>query len=339
MKTLKGVCLLAAALLLPAFTMSPTSAQVGPGGGGGGGLEQPFITVDVSNVPGRHRGLFTTASRFWNQRLNGYTAAIPRALRETLVEQINITANVGGIDGAGGVLGFAAPTDVANLTTQAGPLAQPRDWAISQAGEMTFDVVDLDNENRESNLATVIHEMAHALGFGSLWQQNNLIGVSGNYDFEGFGLAMYRAESGLLRAPSIPVEQAGGGGSAGSHWDDGVFDTDGDGVFDLFEGNLFNQTYTDAFRADFMLAFALQPTPSGQFVQPEYFLTNTTWASFEDVGLSTGLFDEAIGGGGIIKWSGNNPPPIFFRPPVPEPGSMTILVGFGIAALARRKRA
>ena len=326
-----AVCTL---LLLPHGTIV---GQINPPGGGTD-LEQHFIQLDISGVPQRHRGLFESASDFWNRRITGYTSAIPRAQQQQLARAIRITATAGAVDGLGGVLGFAGPTDTATLTTQVGPFNQDRTWVISQGGQMTFDVVDLDAESELSNFATVVHEMGHALGFGSLWQQNGLIGASGNYDFDGFALAVYRAESGLLRAGSIPVEQAGGAGSAGSHWDDGVEDTDGDGNFDSFEGNLFNQVYENG-SADFMLAFALQPSPNGGFIAPErWIMTDTTLASMEDVGLGTILTEDDVwGGGGIIKWE-QGTPPIFFRPAVPEPGSMTILIGMSVALLARRKR-
>ena len=303
-------------------------------------LADDFIDINVANVPPEFRRLFRNASSFWNDRITGYSGFVPRIFRETLVPEINITANLVGIDGFGGVLGQAGPTDVATYSQDNGPFSDERTWAISQAGDMQFDVADFRSgqfTNKELQ-GIVIHEMAHALGFGSLWQQNGLIGADGNYDFDGFGLRTYRAETGNPLQASIPVEMDGGPGSAGAHWDDGVFDTDGDGIIDSFPGNLFNQTYTDAFRADYMLAFLQQPSPNGGFVSPDLFLTATTLASFEDVGLGTILRDPDTGVVGIIKF-GNDTPPIFFRNgSVPEPGSVVLLLGASLLALSRRKR-
>ena len=60
--------------------------------------------------------------------------------------------------------------------------------------------------------------MAHSLGFGSIWDRLGLVsngqftGTNANNEYHALG------GSGL-----IPVEQDGGSGTAGSHWDEETF--------------------------------------------------------------------------------------------------------------------
>ena len=61
------------------------------------------------------------------------------------------------------------------------------------------------------------------LGFGTLWEGNELISpyLGGNtqYTYRGYALPRYQSESGNRFSPFIPLEQAGGGGTALGHWD------------------------------------------------------------------------------------------------------------------------
>lgn len=67
-----------------------------------------------------------------------------------------ISATLKGVDGVGGVLGFAGPTAV---------------WrgcnTISAEGEMTFDVDDISSLEADGSLeGVVLHEMGHVIGVG-----------------------------------------------------------------------------------------------------------------------------------------------------------------------------
>ena len=65
----------------------------------------------------------------------------------------------------------------------------------------------------------VIHEFMHVLGFGSLWNYGSHSLVSGTEYAGAQGVAAYQAATGTS-ATFIPVEDGGGSGTAGSHWDE-----------------------------------------------------------------------------------------------------------------------
>ena len=65
----------------------------------------------------------------------------------------------------------------------------------------------------------VLHEMAHSLGFGSIWDRLGLV-TNGLYTGAN-ALAEYLDMGGT--GSGIPVEQDCGAGTAGSHWDEETF--------------------------------------------------------------------------------------------------------------------
>ena len=124
------------------------------------------------------------------------------------------------------------------------------------------------------------HETAHALGFGTLWQENDLYEFgSGRYTGE-HGLAAYRAEFDP-DAEWVPVEQAGPPQSADRHWDQ-IFRSspeEGDPDDPLSLSPLTG--ITDELGRDLgleLLTAAIDPDHG------EPFLSNTTIQSFRDLG-------------------------------------------------------
>lgn len=311
---------LAAVFAVPAF--QPATVQAAP-------LPDDVISVNLAGVPREFRKFFRDAEAFWDARISGYSKSLPRPFAAVLQEQdLIITATMTPLDGVGGVLGFAGPGEVATYTTGGpGPFDPPsRTWAVPRTANAFFDTDDFGPNaafTDEQLTAIVIHEFAHALGFGALWTQNGLIGADGNYDYDGFCLTEYRLESGQFFAASVPVEMDGGAGTAGAHWDDGMYDTDGDGILDYFPGNFFNQTLT-TFRTEYMLGSINTFTASGQSVITPKFLSKSTLGCLEDIGWATavgpGAYDPTIQG--IIKW-GVDTPPIIFRPEAPQPEAAT----------------
>lgn len=123
------------------------------------------------------------------------------------VDDIVITAELAQIDGAGGVLG------------QAGPTALRTASSLPATAQMKFDVVDVNNMGLAVFADVVLHEMAHSLGVGSIWDR---LGLVTNGLFTGANaVAEYHQMGGTLSG--IPVEQDGGSGTAGSHWDEETF--------------------------------------------------------------------------------------------------------------------
>ncbi|MDF1668811.1 MAG: leishmanolysin-related zinc metalloendopeptidase [Roseovarius sp.] len=140
------------------------------------------------------------------------------------IDDITITATLEGIDGVGGVLGSAGPRDLRGDGTY-----------LPSTGAMTFDSADAQNQLGLGNWESIVlHEMMHALGFGTLWSLMGLTTGSvagGDIRFTGQNATdTYQTEfPGIAGSDAgsllgVPVEADGGPGTAGGHWDELIFD-------------------------------------------------------------------------------------------------------------------
>ena len=122
------------------------------------------------------------------------------------VDDIVIRAELGEVDGVGGVLG------------QAGPTALRTTGFLPAAATMRFDVADVQSYLDQSLFDEIVtHEMLHAVGFGTVWDRLDLLGDAGFIG--GHAVAEYGK---LVAGPAaaVPVETEGGPGTALSHWDE-----------------------------------------------------------------------------------------------------------------------
>ena len=146
------------------------------------------------------------------------------------VDDLYVSAELSAIDGLGGILGQAGPTNV---------------WKASEltvAGKMQFDSADAGtylNAGLWDDIVT--HEFMHVLGFGSLWNfgSNPLATTSGQYTGTA-GLAAYNQLTGGSNA-FIPVETDGGAGTANAHWDEAALGSE------LMTGYINNSNYLSNF--------------------------------------------------------------------------------------------
>lgn len=284
-----------------------------------------IMNLNLSGVDARYQQVFRNAETFWESRITGYSRTLPALVRNQL-SKINIVASTAAIDGAGGILGQAGPTSTFSYQS-IGKFGVPgRRYTFATASQMQFDIDDIVQLDAEGRLGDVVrHEMAHALGFGSLWTQNDLLSPAGQY-IGSEGLKKFRAEARRQAAAFVPVEQRGGGGTAGSHWD----------ALDPF--------FETSTRTELLTGF-LTDLPS--------FVSETSWASFVDLGFhvkgispETGIIIVPPRGTGIPKWSGPGTP-IFMtagRPgssAIPEPSTAVALFGLvaGLVACTRRRLA
>ena len=126
---------------------------------------------------------------------------------KVVVDDLYVTAEVKAIDGEGGILGQAGPTNV---------------WMASEltaAGKMQFDVADALAYFGQGDWDDIVtHELMHVLGFGSLWNYGANPLVS-NYQYTG-QQALNAYKETHPAATFIPVENDGGSGTAGAHWDE-----------------------------------------------------------------------------------------------------------------------
>ncbi len=156
------------------------------------------------------REIFYDAAAKWESIIVGNLPAFGN------VDDIVINASALPIDGPSGILGSAGPTNL-----------RPGSF-LPAGGNMTFDTADIASLEASGGLGIVIlHEMGHTLGFTSgVWSSLGLVsGLGGSAPkFNGpAAIAEFNSLFGLT-ATSVPVENDGGSGTAGSHWEESVFD-------------------------------------------------------------------------------------------------------------------
>ncbi len=148
-------------------------------------------------------------------------AANSPAINEDM-DDLVIQVTLEPIDGPGAVLGAAGPCFIRNA------------GSLPLLGLMRFDVEDLVSLENDGQLNPVIlHEMAHVIGIGTLWQDFNLLanpslpsnpgadtrytGVNGIAGFDSIGGTTYTGGA------KVPVENSqGGAGTRDAHWRESV---------------------------------------------------------------------------------------------------------------------
>lgn len=182
--------------------------------------------------------LLSDAEAFWEGLVPGYQASID-------IGQLLIKVALDEIDGPGNILATAGPT----------MLVQQSGFFLPTNGSITFDLDDAFDLDDDTLFGTLVHEIAHVMGFGTLWGENGLYTVGTGKYTGAQGVAAYRAEFDLPDADFVPVEVMAGSGSDDYHWAE---DWAG-GPFELMTS----------------------------FIEPPFYLSDTTLASLRDIGYVT----------------------------------------------------
>ena len=132
-------------------------------------------------------------------------------LNGRLIDDVLITVRLRFIDGPGGTLAQAAPTAFRSTGAK-----------LPSAGFVEFDVSDINSQLAQDAFSGLaLHEMIHVLGFGSQGFRSRDLASGNRYD--GItALTEFRKLSNP-NATFIPLEDSGGSGSAGGHWEDQLF--------------------------------------------------------------------------------------------------------------------
>ena len=160
------------------------------------------------------RAALGTAAERWGQII---TADVPAVVIDgETIDDVRIDAEGARIDGPGRILG------------RAGPLYLRPGSFIPATGVMSFDALDLEQMEFDGSLVSVIvHEMAHVLGFGTIFGRLGLIAGAGGDDPQYTGASAIREYAALLgpgaRPRSVPLANVGGRGTRDRHWREAVF--------------------------------------------------------------------------------------------------------------------
>ena len=192
--------------------------------------------VEGSLVTDAHRAVFERAAEIWEsaiqsdlpdtnlsqEDLNQWCGSRFEigADNDLVVDDLLIYAKIYEIDGPGITLAFAGPCVVRGGSS------------LPSVGIMGFDLADANDLDANGTFErTVLHEMAHVLGFGTIWARKELIADSsttGNEDPHFTGEAAVAAFD-LVGGTSyddgakVPVENLGDQGTRNGHWREFVF--------------------------------------------------------------------------------------------------------------------
>jgi subtilisin-like proprotein convertase family protein len=167
----------------------------------------------MGGLTGSQKDAFAIAAKHWSSIIIG---DVPDAnLQGEIIDDIKIDARGAAIDGVGGILGQAGPTWIRSGSY------------FPIAGIMTFDQADLQKLEDDGLLLSVImHEMAHVLGFGTIWTYKGLLQNADTINPTFSGANAMREFGTLLGSgtpAAVPVENGGGPGTRNSHWREAVF--------------------------------------------------------------------------------------------------------------------
>jgi hypothetical protein len=192
----------------------------GGGGGGGGTTFTPYISGPADASAGynikivfngtwsqENHDIFVAAANQLTSIIAGEIPNVSVRSRGTVtqIDDITITAELGAIDGPGGILGQAGPTSIRTGSY------------LPATATMQFDIADVAALGAAFS-DVVLHEMSHSLGFGSIWDR---LGLVTDGEFTGANaVEQFHLMGGT---GNILVEQDGGSGTAGSHWDEETY--------------------------------------------------------------------------------------------------------------------
>jgi len=206
-----------------------------------------IVHADSSALSERQLAAFEDAEEYWEDAIRGNLpaglvrkASLERCLSlggidlevsgDRFVDDLLIYADAREIDGPGGIFAGAGPCQVRI------------DTYLPVVGVMFFDIEDLDEmedvQDGEHLDGTILHEMAHVMGFGIVWDTLGLLvdpvdpeDPTGDEDTHFIGeeaLAAFDSIGGdeYEDGEPVPVQNLGGRGVVNGHWRESVFDTE-----------------------------------------------------------------------------------------------------------------
>ena len=183
-----------------------------------------FTAQALTDLSGPEQALFTDGVQFWDDYIDSHRDGVSRSWTLT-VNTFSQAASGGGV-----LLGSAGPSGLAFSGVVGDSHTSDGRFIISTSGNASFNVHPDAGALQGS---TIRHEIGHALGIGTLWEDNELYndGVAGNHNRTQPGgiagqmnggpstLAAYQAEFDG-GATFVPIELDGGGGTANGHWNE-----------------------------------------------------------------------------------------------------------------------
>ena len=156
------------------------------------------------------------AADFWSSIITS-DVHDDRDLNGNLVDDTVITVSTGRIDGSGNPILGNVLAQTSNIVTR-DPGAVD-EW-LPLTASIKLDSTDLKSASLSGTWdAIILHEMGHALGFvGSIFDKLGLTDNAGHFT---------GTQAVAIYGGPVPLEDSGGSGTAGSHWDEATFAPNG----------------------------------------------------------------------------------------------------------------
>ena len=173
------------------------------------------IVVNLpASVTTSQRVSFDNAEAKWESIIKGDLPDVV-VLGQGTIDDLVVKVNVHPIDGLGGTLGQT----VINVQRQD---------SLMLPALATIDIDSADLAQLEANGLledTILHELGHALGFGTIWIQRGLLVAPNTTNPRFLGSQATTEYDKLFHTsePNVPVENVGGPGSANAHWRESKF--------------------------------------------------------------------------------------------------------------------
>lgn len=282
-----------------------------------------FTAQALADLSPAEQDLFTDGLNFWDSIIDGHQDGVSRTWILT-VSTFSQAASGGGV-----LLGSAGPSALAfsGVVPGSGLGSGPEfsgdtdRFIISTAGSANFNV---HPDAGGLQATTIRHEIGHALGIGTLWEDNEVYNdgnaATGNRSLAGGTPGQYTGANALAfyqlefdpEATFIPIERDGGPGTANGHWNEVLdnFGTENAPGFDSDPGDgeaapvvLFGENAGQSLDDELMTGV----------LSGSAFISETTKASLLDIGFT------------------------LESPPVPEP-RLIALLSLSALGLMRRRR-
>ena len=236
-----------------------------------------FTSQALSDLSVAEQAMFQDAVDFWDDVIIDHRDGVARNW-ELNVDTFSQAASGGGV-----VLGSAGPSGLIFSNVVADAHTSDQRFIISTGGNANFNV---HPDAGALAFSTLTHEIGHALGIGTLWEDNEVYndGIAGNHNRtlaggtpgEYTGAAALEAWQnefvGQSSATFVPVETTnppGGSGTAHGHWN---------------EEDNFGQSLTGI--VDFNGRDMRDELMTGYASPAEEFLSKTTVRSLYDIGFN-----------------------------------------------------
>ena len=206
-----------------------------------------IVHTDSSALSEGQLAAFAKAEEFWEKAIRGnlgWSTARKPDIEQWCLARVDIDYEVPGDRVVDDLLIYAEAREVdgpGGIFAGAGPCLIRLEGSLPVVGVMYFDIEDLDemeqvDEGRHLD-GTILHEMAHVIGFGSLWEHLGLLvdpvdpdNSTGNEDPHFVGDSAIKAFLDIggdeYTGEPVPAEDMGGRGVVNGHWREFVFRTE-----------------------------------------------------------------------------------------------------------------